>query len=65
MTADYRILLDVPLKQNLALGFNELAGAFRSVIETATTLKVSRPIFVAFRRVSRPISMSDNPAMSL
>jgi predicted KAP-like P-loop ATPase len=28
-------MLDVPLKQNLALGFNELAGAFQSVIETS------------------------------
>jgi KAP family P-loop domain len=35
MTADYRILLDVPLKNNLALGFEELATAFQSVIETS------------------------------
>src|SRR4051794_10891446 len=35
MTADYRILLDVPLEQNLALGFNDLADAFQSVIETS------------------------------
>lgn len=35
VTADYRILLDVPLKQHLALGFNELAGAFRTVVETS------------------------------
>ena len=35
MTADYRILLDAPLDKNLALGFDELADAFRSVIETS------------------------------
>lgn len=35
MTADYRILLDAPLDRNLALGFDELADAFRSVIETS------------------------------
>jgi hypothetical protein len=35
MTASYRILLDVPLSQNLALGFNELAESFRDVVENS------------------------------
>jgi hypothetical protein len=33
MTTDYKILLDVPLRDNLALGFNELAAAFKDIIE--------------------------------
>jgi energy-coupling factor transporter ATP-binding protein EcfA2 len=33
MTADYKILLDVPLTDNLALGFTDLADAFKDVIE--------------------------------
>jgi predicted KAP-like P-loop ATPase len=33
MTADYKILLDVPLAGSLALGFDELADAFTDVIQ--------------------------------
>src|SRR5688572_10323180 len=35
MTSDYKILLDIPLDRDLALGFDELADAFASVIETS------------------------------
>jgi len=33
MTADYKILLDVPLTTHLELGFNQLADAFKDIIE--------------------------------